>query len=103
MARALDSATPGGSATGRFAFASAEPSRRIVSAGISVRAATASAPKPESWRAIADAAPPISPSGPLAASTAARAIASARIPSVPGLGASHSSDWLAVSSRRGPT
>ena len=83
VARELVSATPGGSATGRFAVASAAPIRRIASADTSALrgdgvGAEAGELARDRRRGDADLA------AGAVASTATRAIASARMPSVPG-------------------
>jgi hypothetical protein len=101
-ARVLVSATPGGNATGRFAFAIAAPMRRIASAetrpsrdGVGTEAGELAR---ERGRGDAE----------LAAAAVRRVDRGARDrerdeTSVPGFAGSHSSATLAVSSRRGPT
>ena len=58
VARRLVSATPGGSAAGRFACAMARPIRWIVSAGTAVREATDSASKPARMPSSSAGSPP---------------------------------------------
>ena len=103
VARWLVSATPGGSAAGRFACAIARPIRWIVSAGTPLREATDSASKPARMPSNSAGSPPTERPRARAVSNAARAMPSARMPSLPGLAGSHSSALPAVSESRGPT
>jgi hypothetical protein len=98
-ARRDETALPGGNATAACAFASAVPIRVIASAGTSLSFAAASGVAPDRTPVSNASYAP----APAPAWMAARASASASMPSLPGRAGSQSSAEEAVSERREPT